>query len=282
MPYADSATGMPSQPPFDLPVNDTVFVLASASSGRAGTLRRAGVEPLIQVSQVDEDAILASFPDVSSAMDAEAKVLALAEAKLADVVAGLTATQVVDFAAQQGMPLPRQVLVVGCDSMLEVAGELVGKPHTPQVAYQRIRQLSGAQVRLFTGHAMALLSLVTSDPPGAASFLGASGSLGTAGSAADAVPQGVSYSLTEVKRLSQCESTLIQFTELSDAEITAYIATEEPLFVAGSFTIDGLGGAFIRGVSGDPHSVVGISLPLLRDLAGKLGVFWPSVWNRLR
>lgn len=258
MPYADSATGVPSQPPFDLPVNDTVFVLASASSGRAGTLRRAGVEPLIQVSQVDEDAILASFPDVSSAMDAEAKVLALAEAKLADVVAGLTATQVVDFAAQQGMPLPRQVLVVGCDSMLEVAGELVGKPHTPQVAYQRIRQLSGAQVRLFTGHAMALLTLGSS------------------------VSEGGEYSLTEIKRVSQCESTLIQFTELSDAEITAYIATEEPLFVAGSFTIDGLGGAFIRGVSGDPHSVVGISLPLLRDLAGKLGVFWPSVWNRLR
>lgn len=242
---------------FDLPANTTVFVLASASTGRAGTLRRAGVEPLIRVSQVDEDAILASFEDISSAEDADTKVLALASAKLSEVISSLSATDVLDFAAQQGMPVPTQVLVVGCDSMLDVAGELVGKPHTLQVAYQRIRQLSGSKVRLFTGHAMALLSLV---PPV---------------SARDA------YALSEIKRVSQCESTLIEFTSLTDAEITAYIATGEPLFVAGSFTIDGLGGAFIRGVKGDPHSVVGISLPLLRDLAGKLGVFWPSVWNRL-
>lgn len=243
---------------FTRPPASTVFVLASASSGRAGTLRRAGIEPLIRVSEVDEGAILAEFEDVSSAEDAAEKVTALAHAKLADVVAHLEIEQVLDFAVSQGMPVPSQVVVVGCDSMLDVAGELVGKPHTPQVAFQRIKQLSGNRVRLFTGHAMTLLTVepvASCDCPG-------------------------KLRLQETATLSQCESTEIEFTHLTDAEITAYIATGEPLFVAGSFTIDGLGGPFIRGVKGDPHSVVGISLPLLRDLATKLGVAWPTLWNQ--
>ncbi|MCS4485238.1 Maf family nucleotide pyrophosphatase [Gleimia sp. 6138-11-ORH1] len=243
---------------FTRPAPSTVFVLASASSGRAGTLRRAGIEPLIRVSQVDEDAVLAKFEEVSSAEDAAEKVTALAQAKLADVVAGLDITEILEFAAAQQMPLPSKVVVVGCDSMLDVAGELVGKPHTPQVAYTRIKQLSGSRVRLFTGHAMTLLSV-----------------LPVAG--ATERPQ---YRLQVEDTLSQCESTEIEFTHLTDDEITAYIATGEPLFVAGSFTIDGLGGSFIRGVKGDPHSVVGISLPLLRSLATQLEVAWPTLWNK--
>lgn len=243
---------------FTRPEASTVFVLASASPGRAGTLRRAGIEPFIRVSNVDEDAILGRFEDVSSAEDATEKVTALAQAKLADVVAGLQIEQVLDFAVSQNMPVPIQVVVVGCDSMLDVAGELVGKPHTEEVAFARIKQLSGAKVRLFTGHAMTLLTVEpveSSDSPG-------------------------KLRLRESATLSQCESTEIEFTHLTDTEITAYVATGEPLFVAGSFTIDGLGGPFIRGVKGDPHSVVGISLPLLRDLATKLGVAWPTLWNR--
>jgi septum formation protein len=72
----------------------------------------------------------------------------------------------------------------------------------------------------------------------------------------------------------------VHFADVSDAEIDAYVATGEPLHVAGAFTIDGLGGAFIRGIEGDHHCVVGISLPLLRDLVADLDVVWTDLWNR--
>jgi septum formation protein len=71
----------------------------------------------------------------------------------------------------------------------------------------------------------------------------------------------------------------VHFANLSDAEIDAYVATGEPLKVAGAFTIDGLGGAFISAIEGDPHTVVGLSLPILRELTIKLGVDYPSLWR---
>ncbi|EEH63626.1 Maf-like protein [Gleimia coleocanis DSM 15436] len=243
---------------FTRPLPTTVLLLASASTGRAGTLRRAGIEPMIRVSDVNEDAILAQFEDISSAEDAPAKVTALAAAKATAVISDLSGEEVVDFALSQGMPVPTRVLVVGCDSMLDVAGELVGKPHSPEVAYQRIKQLSGSKVCLFTGHAMSLLEVIPVS-----------------------LDSGVTYELRQLGLESQAESTDIQFTELNDFEIISYIATQEPLFVAGAFTIDGLGGPFIRGVKGDPHSVVGISLPLLRSLTMKFGVEWPTLWNKV-
>jgi len=73
-------------------------------------------------------------------------------------------------------------------------------------------------------------------------------------------------------------STLVHFAELADAEIEAYVASSEPLNVAGGFTIDGLGGAFVTGIEGDHHNVVGISLPLLRTMLNELGISWPSLW----
>ena len=72
----------------------------------------------------------------------------------------------------------------------------------------------------------------------------------------------------------------MHFADLSDAEIDAYVATSEPLLVAGAFTIDSLGGAFIRAIEGDPHTVIGLSLPTMRDLVIQLGVDYPSLWNR--
>jgi septum formation protein len=74
-------------------------------------------------------------------------------------------------------------------------------------------------------------------------------------------------------------STTVRFADLSDDEIDAYVATGEPLGVAGAFTLDGLGGAFVEGVDGDPHNVVGISLPLLRRLLGEHGVPWTDLWT---
>jgi septum formation protein len=71
----------------------------------------------------------------------------------------------------------------------------------------------------------------------------------------------------------------VHFAELTDAEVSAYVATGEPLEVAGAFTVDGLGGAFVSGIEGDHHNVVGISLPLLRTLLAGLGIAWPSLWQ---
>ena len=82
--------------------------------------------------------------------------------------------------------------------------------------------------------------------------------------------------------VTRSASTQVHFGDISDAEIDAYVATGEPLHVAGSFTVDGLGGPFIEGVTGDYHSVVGISLPLLRSMATELGVFWPDLWDAPR
>ena len=208
------------------------LVLASASPARAATLRSAGVDPHISPTNVDEDATLASLPADSSPAH---QVSALARAKAQAWDPQL---------APEGWG---RFLVVGCDSMLQFGEEMLGKPHVPEVAAQRIRQLSGQDAVLWSGHHVQLWE---------------GGEL--------------------VGEATGAEPTTVHFDTLSDAEIDAYVSTGEPLEVAGSFTIDGLGGPFIRGVTGDPHSVVGISLPLLRHLAADLGVFWPDLWDGSR
>ena len=74
-------------------------------------------------------------------------------------------------------------------------------------------------------------------------------------------------------------STPVHFADVSDDEIAAYVATGEPLWVAGAFTVDGLGGAFVTGIEGDHHNVVGVSLPLLRELVAELGHAWTGLWT---
>ena len=208
------------------------LVLGSKSPARLATLRSAGVDPVVIVSDVDEDAVAAALPpDATPAQVVSALALAKARAVATEVSA---------------RPGPGQSLILGCDSMLHINGRMVGKPHTAEVARERIAEMRNTDAVLWTGH--ALLSV---DAEG-----------NTDGEAVEAA------------------STIVHFGDISDAEIDAYVATGEPLNVAGSFTIDGFGGPFVRGVTGDPHSVVGVSLPLLRDLAGRLGVFWPDLWKR--
>ena len=142
--------------------------------------------------------------------------------------------------------------------MLEIDGQMLGKPHTPDVARERIRAMRRTTATLWTGHCAAILAPASSTQENTA-----------AGRA-------VSASVT------RSASTQVHFGDISDAEIDAYVATGEPLHVAGSFTVDGLGGPFIEGVTGDYHSVVGISLPLLRSMATELGVFWPDLWDAPR
>ncbi len=131
-------------------------------------------------------------------------------------------------------------LVVGCDSVLAFEGEILGKPGDADTARARWRRLRGRSGVLHTGHC---------------------------------VRRGG-------REVVDSASTVVHFADVSDAEIDAYVATGEPLHVAGAFTIDGLGGAFVRAIEGDHHCVVGISLPLLRDLVADLDVVWTDLWNR--
>ncbi len=227
----------------------TGFLLASASPARAKTLRAAGIDPVVAPSDIDEDLVLATGRKFATSRgetfppEAQVNLLATAKAE-ASVVTGR------EFATTHHLSVP--YVVLGCDSMLEFDGEMLGKPHDPAVAFRRIQQMRERDAVLWTGHH---LILVGEDPT--------TGEIGPLAAASGAV------------------STVVHFGPMSDAEIRAYVDTGEPLEVAGSFTIDGLGGAFLRGVTGDPHSVVGVSLPLVRELAVKLGVFWPSLWNEL-
>ncbi len=134
-------------------------------------------------------------------------------------------------------------VVIGCDSLLDFEGQAQGKPAGVAEARQRWQAMRGRSGALHTGHRVIVID--------------SDGSRAT-----EAVA-----------------STVVHFADLSDAEIDAYVATGEPLLVAGAFTVDGLGGPFVTGIEGDHHNVVGLSLPLLRSMLLELGVAWPSLWE---
>ncbi len=136
-----------------------------------------------------------------------------------------------------------RTLVVACDSLLELDGEAYGKPADAATATRRWLSMRGREGVLHTGHCVRLLDGASAHP-----------------------------------QRSAVASTTVRFADLSDEEVGAYVATGEPLGVAGAFTLDGLGGAYVRGVDGDPHNVVGISLPLLRELVAELGTPWHALW----
>lgn len=136
--------------------------------------------------------------------------------------------------------LPPDALVLGCDSVLELDGVALGKPSDADDARRRWQAMRGRSGVLHTGHCLREVAT---------------------GRAAAATG-----------------STTVHFADVSDDEIDAYVATGEPLHVAGAFTIDGFGGAFVTRIEGDHHNVVGVSLPLLRSLVLELGHRWPDLW----
>lgn len=200
------------------------FVLASQSPARLAVLRAAGVEPVVRVSGVDEDALAASLTDPTP----EELVTALATAK-AEAIA---------------RDEDEDAVVVGCDSMLRTAdGEVHGKPGTVEVARERWKKMAGTTGALLTGHAVLRMR------------------------GGQVVARAVGH-----------EATLVRFGRPTDDELEAYLATGEPLHVAGAFTLDGLGGWFVDGIDGDPSSVIGISLPLTRALLRQVGVAVSDIW----
>jgi septum formation protein len=142
-------------------------------------------------------------------------------------------------------PEAQGALIIGCDSALDLDGEALGKPHEPDVAIERWKAMRGRSGRLYTGH-WVIDNRVSSPMPPAT---------------------------------GHASNTTVHFAELSDSEILAYVGTGEPLKVAGAFTIDGLGGAFIKAIEGDAHTVVGLSLTTLRDLCLALDVEYPCLWR---
>lgn len=227
------------------------MVLASKSPARRQTLVSAGITPLVLVSHVDEAAVLDSLPGGRAFSGGSTtpgdEVQALAEAKCTTVAGGLVEGRLVATdTGQRG-----RLVVLGCDSMLELDGAMLGKPHTPDVATRRIREMRGREAVLWTGHHAVLLD-----------------------------GDGQSWTVTD--SVGAQASTTVRFGDISDAEIDAYVASGEPLNVAGSFTVDGLGGPFVEGIEGDYHSVVGLSLPLVRRMLAHMGVFWPDLWDARR
>jgi septum formation protein len=198
------------------------LVLASASPARLATLRAAGLDPQVVVSGVDESVVVDG--------DAGRFACSLAELKAAAVVDRLVLAD------------PGEVLVLGCDSVLELDGAILGKPAGAGEAVARWRAMRGRSGVLHTGHCLVDLRDRRTQVRGAA--------------------------------------TVVHFAAVTDEEIEAYVASGEPLQVAGAFTIDGLGGAFVSGIEGDPHNVVGLSLPLLRSMCAELGVRWTDLWAR--
>ena len=203
--------------------------LASTSPARLATLRSSGIEPVVVPSEVDEDAaVAAAEAEAGGPLSPEDMVLLLAQAKAEAVL-----TPEIDG------------LVLGGDSAFVLDGVTYGKPHTPDVAWQRWQLQRGRTGKLYSGHWLI-------DHTG--------------GSTHSAIG----------------EVTVADVTfsgDISDQELEAYISSGEPLKVAGAFTIDSLGAAFIERIEGDPSTVVGVSVPAVRRMANQLGVFWPQLWN---
>ncbi len=186
-------------------------------------LRAAGLDPVVLVSGLDESTV--------DTADARELCTALARLKAEAVVARM----------REAGEAQDQTLVLGCDSVLELAGEIYGKPADDDDAAAAWRRMRGRIGTLHTGHC-----------------------------------------LIDAGRGEQAEgvaSTSVTFANVSDEEIAAYVATGEPVQMAGAFTIDGLGGWFVDRVDGDHGTVIGVSLPLLRRLLTQVGAGVPALWG---
>ncbi|CAN5269210.1 hypothetical protein BH09ACT6_BH09ACT6_25300 [soil metagenome] len=274
--------------------------LASTSPARLSLLRQAGIEPVIVPSNVDEDAAVAA---------AEAEAGPLSAGELVILLARLKA-EAVQGALPGGEPIDGFIL--GGDSAFEFDGVIYGKPHLPHVARERWLRHRGRTGVLHSGHwmidhrlpraaplATTAGGLASSPAASAGSTAPASPSPSPAGSATPAhtpahttadhagsvtlvdapavAPAGASGALFPAA--GAVTSATVEFApDITEAEIDAYVATGEPLNVAGAFTIDGLAAPFITHISGAPSTVVGMSLPTLRDLLAELGVSWTDFW----
>ncbi len=193
------------------------IILASASSSRRRLLESAGISLSVMVSHVDEET---EFFNQLSPSD---MVIALAITK------AHTIREQIDFPA----------IIIGCDSTFEFEGQSLGKPGTPEIAFERAKRVQGSSGLLHTGHCV--------------------------------------IDTTKDREISSIVTTKVTFDSMSDEEISDYVASGEPLHVAGGFTLDGFSSPFIPIIEGDYTNVVGISMPFIRKAFAQLGYSWPEV-----
>ena len=172
-----------------------------------------------------------------SGVDEEAIEEAMRDRPVPDVALALARAKAEAVVAAGNVPAG--ALVLGCDSIFEVDGVRLGKPPSAEEALRRWQRMRGRSGTLHTGH--WLIDSATGDASG------------------------------------ETVSTVVDMVDAPDEEITAYIATGEPLTVAGGFTLDDLGAPYVAGVHGDPGNVIGVSLPAVRRLASQLGLTWPQI-----
>jgi septum formation protein len=176
-----------------------------------------------------------------SHVDEDAIAAAMPEATPAELALRLAQEKARVVASGLSAADSRDVVVVGCDSVFDLDGTAFGKPADATQAKERWKLMANRSGVLRTGH--WLIHPATG------------------------------------REIGDVTSTTVHLGSMSDAEMDAYLATGEPLEVAGGFTLDGLGGAFVEGVEGDPSNVVGISLPGLRSLLGSWGISWTDLWE---
>jgi septum formation protein len=193
------------------------FILASASPSRLTLLRSAGFDPEVIVSGVDESTVT---EDTAGRLSRS-----LAKLKAKAVAADIT----------------DDAYILGCDSVLEFDGQILGKPDSDEVAAARWKAMRGNSGVLHTGHCL--------------------------------------IDTGKQRRLIRSSATTVHFADITDSEISAYVASGEPQRVAGAFSIDGLGGGFVERIDGDHGTVVGVSLPLLRQMFTAWGVPIASLWT---
>ncbi len=190
------------------------FVLASASPARKRLLTNAGINPVVQASDFDESLVQLDNP--------QELVNTLAEKKAATVA-----------------KFYPQAVVLGCDSILSIDGEIHGKPKNAAEAIERWQLMSGKVGTLYTGHCL----------------------------------------MAGTQVLVKCGITKVYFATVSDREIADYVATGEPLTCAGCFALEGKGGFFVENLIGCHSNVIGLSLPLLRTMLQDLGYQLADFWD---
>ncbi|TAF07831.1 MAG: septum formation inhibitor Maf [Nostocales cyanobacterium] len=192
------------------------FILASASPARRRLLQTVGIEPIICPSDFDESQIQLTEPGEL--------VKTLAQCKAETVVSQFPSA-----------------LVMGCDSVLAIDGEIYGKPENAAVAIARWKLMQGNFGDLYTGHVL--------------------------------------IDTAQNRTIVNCQVTRVYFGKISDRAIQAYVATGEPLKCAGAFALEGFGSLFVEKIEGCHSNVIGLSLPLLRQMLAELGYDVVDFWK---
>ncbi|MBD2553142.1 MAG: nucleoside triphosphate pyrophosphatase [Limnothrix sp.] len=213
--------------------NPLQLVLASASPARRKLLQMAGIPPIVCPSDFDEDSV--------TVFDPGQLVQVLAQGKARVIVNRLRQEPALRQSLLGSHELGSSIVVLGCDSVLLVNGEVYGKPDSPAEAMERWQQMRGKIGDLYTGHVL--------------------------------------IDLASDRELIQSATTRVHFATPTDAEIAAYIATGEPMQCAGCFALEGRGGLFVEKIEGCHMNVIGLSLPLLRRMLGELGYDVTQLWQ---